>query len=261
MAALKSYFSEMTRHCAAKRFWLTPLGYVDDEPIWLIRTRLNRSHNDPKILIVSGFHGEEIGGPYAVLKWLKDCNSTILKDIDVSLIPIVNTWGFAKGSRYGSTGGPNNCGFCHFDVELDEIKPEGIVLRDNIDILRLMAKDGYLSLHEDANEKRCYVYRYEECEEPSPIVVEMRDLLSKHFHSIAREGVEVDTGLRGKKAQVVEGIVHNHCDGSFDDWMMHLGVPRVIVTETPAKCQLKRRINAGKEAIDKFIEVILKETA
>jgi hypothetical protein len=261
MAAIAKYFEDMVKSCSDKRFWLSPMGYVDGYPLWLIRTRLNRSHTDPKILVLAGFHGEEIGGPYAILRWLKECDLKVLKDIDVSLIPIVNPGGFAKGTRYGGTGGPNNCGFCHQEVEGNELKPEGIILRDNIDILRSMAKDGYLSLHEDIDERRCYVYRYEEVDEPSHIVVEMKKLLCKHFKTIKKEGVEVDTGLRGKKAQVIEGIVHNHCDGSFDDWLMHLGVPRVIVTETPGKAQIKRRVIAGVEAINRFIQIVLEETA
>lgn len=259
MAAIGKFQQEIFRIVAEKRFWLTNLGYIDEYPIWLLRTRLNRSHNDPKVLVVSGFHGEEVAGPYAILQWLKDCDTKALRDYDISFIPIVNPQGFAKGTRYNSQGEVSNCGFCHHETEGNEKSQEGVILSNNIDLLKPMAKDGYLSLHEDAREKRYYLYSFEEGSEPSEFTLAMKAVLSQYFKAcVDGDEVEVDS-RRHKKVKVIDGIVHNYCDGSFDDWMFHLGVPRVIITETPGKYQLKRRIEAGRAAMDRFVELVLGE--
>jgi len=259
MAAIRKFHQDMFQVVAQKKFWLTNLGYSDSYPMWLLRTRLNRSHNDPKILVIGGFHGEEVAGPYAILQWLKDCDPKALKDYDISFIPIVNPGAFAKGTRYSSQGEISNCGFCHHEVEGDEKSAEGIVLSNNIDLLKPMAKDGYLSLHEDASEKKYYIYSFDEKSEPNDFTLEMKKVLGQYFKAcVDGDEVEVDS-RRHKRIKVTNGIVHNHCDGSFDDWMFHLGVKHVIVTETPGLYQLKRRVEAGTAAIDKFVELILKE--
>jgi len=260
LAAIKKYQQEMFQVVAQKRFWLTNLGYSDVHPIWLLRTRLNRSHDDPKILVVSGFHGEEPAGPYAVLKWLQNCDPKALKDYDISFIPIVNPGAFAKGTRYSAPDEISNCGFCHPEVDGDEKSVEGVVLANSIDLLKPIAKDGYLSLHEDKDERKFYLYSFEEgTKEPGHVPMEIKKTLGQHFKAfVDGDEVEVDC-RRHKKVKVVNGMVHNFCDGSFDDWMFHLGVPYVIVTETPGRYKLSRRVDAGVAVIDRFITLILED--
>jgi hypothetical protein len=84
----------------------------------------------------------------------------------------------------------------------------------------------------------------------------MRDTLGRFFKTrLDGEIVEVDALGRGPVCR--DGIVYRHCDGSLEDWMFHLGVPRVIVTETPGTYALERRIKGHVAAINTFIDMVM----
>jgi hypothetical protein len=234
-----------------KSLWLKVLGEINNHQIWLLRTRETNEHTDANILIASGFHGEEKAGPLGVLKWLEDCDTEIFKKVDLTFLPVVNPIGFNRGIRYNTWGEKNNCGFCH---KIDKPSKEGKILLKNIKDLTRFAKDGFLSLHEDVTEKNFYVYSYEDVNEPSRMAYELRDLEAKFFKPI-KDGVKVNEET-DPDAYAKDGIVHKLCDGSFEDSLMHKGI-RAMVTETPGKCRISRRIEATKAIIDKFIELSL----
>jgi hypothetical protein len=248
----------MLEVAAKKGFWLKVLGQVAGPDrkyeIWLLRTRDTYSydHKDPRCLIVGGTHGEEIAGPWAILKWLQTCDDKWLRQVDVSFIPIVNPYGFARKKRYGYSDIPTNQGFCHTD---DKLSPEAQILYDNIELLRPLAHDGFLSLHEDVTVKEYYLYTFEQGQEPGKFTKAMKKELSKHFlkpyDGVAYSGPNTTEGPRCE-----DGLVYKFCDGSFEDLLFHKGVPKVAVTETPGKYRLDRRVKAGQGIIQRFVEVI-----
>jgi len=253
MAPIKDFYNRMTKIASEKRFWLLPLGQVEELPIWLVRTRFNSDHKDPKMLVVSGFHGEERAGPYGVLKWMGTDNYNILKRVDLSFIPVVNPVGFKNETRYSIAGEPNNCGFCHPESK-EKLSREGQILYKNIDLLRPCAENGFLSLHEDIGVKEFYLYTFEKTKEPGTFTEGLKEVLAQYFHKpLDGVSVEADAGEKGTKVQ--DGLVYRHCDGSFEDWMFHLGVPRSAVTETPGKRRWEKRVDAGVAVINKFIEL------
>ncbi|OGM09190.1 hypothetical protein A2Z67_04590 [Candidatus Woesebacteria bacterium RBG_13_36_22] len=258
MAAIRKFMQDIFSISAQKRFFLCALGEVDGRQIWLVRSRSNAEHSDPKMLVVAGFHGEEKAGPYAILKWMKNCDQQTLRKVDLSFIPIVNPIGFAKNMRYAIPGEKTNCGFCH--PERGEVASrEGKILITNIDLLKPLAEDGFLSLHEDIRENAFYLYTFEKSKKPGAFTTGIREELGKHFRK-ALDGVHVEIDASDGSATgpiVKDGVVFRHCDGSFEDWMFHLGVPRAVVTETPGLYRLKRRIDAGASVIDKFIALNL----
>jgi len=256
MAAIRKYTKQLFKVAAEKRFWLCILGEVDGEQIWLVRTRPNTNHKDPKFLVAAGFHGEEKAGPFAALKWLKSCDVKLLKKYDISFIPIVNPIGFRKNTRYNTYGERTNCGFCHPESK-DVPSREGRILINNIDLLRPLANDGFLSMHEDVTTNQYYLYSFEDAEQPSDFTFKMRDELGQHFPRMLFGPVDTDASEKGAGPKVEEGIVFNLCDGSFEDWLFHLGVPRCVVTETPGKYDLRRRVRANVSAINKFIKLNL----
>jgi hypothetical protein len=102
------------------------------------------------------------------------------------------------------------------------------------------------------------LYTFEKAKEPGKFTFGMKEVLGQHFNKCV-DGIKVDTDCanRGAGPMVKDGIIYRLCDSSFEDWMFHLGVPRVVVTETPGMYRLKRRVDAGSDAIDKFIELNL----
>lgn len=259
MAAIRTYYEELFDIAAKNGFWLRILGAVSGHKIWLIRTRdyyvPDYEHTDPRLLIVAGFHGEEVAGPLAILKWLKTHDENVWKKIDLSFIPIVNPYGFAKGTRYGESGKKTNAGFCHTKELEGEPSPEGQILIDSISIIRPLAQDGFLSLHEDKSERGYYLYTFEHGPEPGKFTQGLKREIGKHFHRPV-DGIRVFTDAQKEYGPMVkDGLIYRLCDGTFEDWLFHLGVPRCAVTETPGKYRLARRVEAGVAIIDKFIQL------
>ncbi len=256
---IRPYEERLFKVAAEKRLWLLPLGQIEDETMWLVRSRGSADHPDPKMLIVAGFHGEEKAGPYAILDWLENNDSAIFKRVDISFIPIVNPIGFKKNIRY-SDGQKSNGGFGE-----REKKPsrEGEILIRNIEILFPLAKDGFLSLHEDKDETHYYVYTFEKGRKrPTKFTLKMRDNVGQFFTTTPFTGMSEIDGSE-IQAQVKNGICFNYVDGSFESWLYLMGVPRCVVTETPqnggkihrGQFSIKNRVNAGISSIDKFIEL------
>ncbi len=260
MAAIHKFNRMLFKVAADKGFWLRPLGELDGYEMWLVRTReiYSFDHQDPRVLIVSGFHGEEVAGPWAILKWITDCDKKWLEKIDLSFIPIVNSYGFARRKRYGSQGIKTNSGFFHNEQTNESPSPEGQVLINHIDFLRPLAQDGFLSLHEDVTTKAYYVYTFEHGTKPGKFTYSLRRELGKYFPK-RLDGVAVYADANNGNPLVKNGLVYKLCDGSFEDWLFHLGVPKVAVTETPGKYKLQRRVIAGVGVIQKFLELIEKK--
>jgi len=257
MAAIRKYTQELMRIADERSFWLKPLGYLDGYVMWLVRTRnvYAFEHMDPKVLIVAGFHGEEQAGPLAILKWMKEAPDSYLSKYDISFIPVVNSYGFARKKRYGLSDMPTNVGFGLNKGDAVP-SPEGEILVQHMEILRPLSQNGCLSLHEDVTSKEYYLYSYEHGPRPSLFAYRLRNELKKYFPK-AYDGIAyVDTSDPGNGPKCNKGIVYNYFDGSFEDWMLQLGVPRCAATETPGLYQLKRRVEANVAIIYKFLEVI-----
>ena len=248
---IKAYTRGLLRVANHRAFWLRVLGEVNNQQIWLIRTRESHIHKDPKVLIVAGFHGEEKAGPLGILKWLENSDRGIFKKIDLSFIPVVNPTGFNRGVRKNSWGEKTNCGFVH---KTDKLSKEGRILNRNIKFLTELAKDGFLSLHEDEGEKNFYVYSYEDVDKPSEAAYALRNVEAKYFKKL-QNGIKVNEE-GDPEAAVEDGIIHKLCDGSLEDYFMHKGI-RAFVTETPGKCRISRRIEATMAIINKFIDLSL----
>ena len=58
---------------------------------------------------------------------------------------------------------------------------------------------------------------------------------------------------------VKDAMVHNFCDGSYEDFRMHQGSRHSLATETPGKLQISKRVGANIAIIDTFIELTLRE--
>lgn len=204
---------------------------------------------------MAGFHGEEQSGSLALLKWLEDFDPHLYGHINLSFIPIVNPTGFQLRTRYGESKQKTNCGFCHPENG-DQPSQEGVILIKHFQMLKMSAKDGFLSLHEDIDANHFYLYSFERTKEPGPFTIAMRDEEAKFFEPLTDAFVTTDAS-GDKEVHVQDGIVYRLCDGSFEDWLFHEGVNRAIVTETPGKLKLDKRIQANLALIERFIHISL----
>ena len=257
MAAINKFTKELMKIAAQRNFWMKPLGYVDGYVMWLIRTRnvYAFEHTDPKVLIVAGFHGEEQAGPLAILRWMKEAPNSYLERFDISFIPIVNSYGFARKKRYGLSDMKTNAGFGPNGKTIPP-SPEGEVLIQHIDLLRPLAQHGFISLHEDITVKEYYMYAFEHGPNPSKFTKGMKKELKKHFPKAYNGVAFIDAQAVEKGPTCKDGVVYNFFDGSFEDWIFQMGCPRCIVTETPGLYVLKRRVDANVAIIYKFLDLV-----
>jgi hypothetical protein len=135
-----------------------------------------------------------------------------------------------------------------------------------MDLLLPLAKNGYLSLHEDVKVKEYYIYTFER--KPGTITRAMLKALGNHFPKAltgqTTDGLTPEEVIKYNEIEVpvTDGWVNHKRlhDGSLEDFMFHANVPRVVVTETPGTYILKRRVAAGVEVINTYVDFGLKAT-
>jgi len=118
-----------------------------DYPIYSIHQKNETSSR--RILIITGIHGNEIAGPLAIPRLLRDMTeepTDLYKKWDLKIITIANPVGFAHQSRYTYSGRDVNRDFKRFKTE------EALVLRS---VLLEYKPDLLLSLHEGP-QKGCF---------------------------------------------------------------------------------------------------------
>ncbi len=74
------------------------LGSIGDEPLLLLRPGTG-APGTPRLLVASGFHGEEPAGPWGVLEFLDSAPQGLLSRVQLLVLPLVNVTGFRAGTR------------------------------------------------------------------------------------------------------------------------------------------------------------------
>ena len=200
----------------------------------LLLVRHKNPIKGPNILIAAGFHGDEPAPTWAILEFIE--KEQIAK-VNISFLPLVNTTGFLKRTHLNDLGENPNRGFCHSGHP----SREGVTLFENISLIKELAKDGFLSLHEDSDMEEFYLYSYEN----SGLTSAIYDTCRRFFKPYTKGVIE--------GANINNGIAKSHHDGSFEDFLSHEGV-RAICTETPGRSRLDIRIKANIEIIKTFCQ-------
>lgn len=243
MGPFEEYWKRLVRVCIDRQLTLVPLGKTGRQVIWMVRNDVPRNKH---LLIVAGTHGEEVAGPWGVLKFLEEARDDILFKASLCILPVVSPVVFGK--RRQRTTKPN-CGFVR-EVG-DCLSIEGEVLMKHLPMLIRASSDGLLNLHETIDEESFYLYLMGENFGVA------RDLLhiGGQFFDIIEEGTPMREP-KSPKSMAWGGIVHNVRDGSLDDRLWLEGCPICITSETPGKKNIILRIEANKALIEGFIEVL-----
>jgi len=189
-----------------------------------------------KVLIIAGLHGDEPGGPLGILKFLNQSNARELLDrLSVSFIPIVNYYGFENNKRKNEENKDVNRNFFSENTS----KQTKIILKNSKLIVNL-AKDGFLTLHEDDSKKGFFVYTYGN--------------KKQLFDSI------LDTGRKffniQKDNKIEDGQIKETNDQSFEDFLANKNILG-ICTETPPSEKLQKRVEANRQIINTFLRFFL----
>lgn len=222
------------------------LGKADKLPILLL-TRQNQIK--PNILVSAGFHGEEPGGCFGVLHFLKNTTDDYLDAVNISILPIVNPTGIKKHLRRNELDEQVNAGFVHKKELNESLSRNGKILLKHSKILLPLAKDGFISLHEDNESDGAYVYIFEKSKQPGPFSLCLRNALASVF-KMKEDTNNPDIG------KIRNGIVFKKCDGTYEDFLFHKGSKFTACIETPSKYPMKDRAEAHKRVIESFVKFV-----
>ena len=236
-----------------RKFKKKILGYIDDWPIYIVAPDIDISK--PSILFAAGFHGPEIAGSWGIINFLENAPKNIFKSVNISFIPLVNPTGMELGSRNNKWEENPNRGFCHKTRNRNDVSQEGAILQENINLIINLAKDCFISLHEDPEFEHFYLYTYERDDAPGEWSLLLKNTLSTIFEPIPKKMEKTDFD------HMVNSTVFKCCDGSFEDHLFHLGIPLTATTETPGLLDLKKRIQANSTVIAAVIKYIAKRSA
>jgi len=248
---IKEFIRALYEIASKKGLVIVKLAQIKKYPILILTpSKINKG---PNLLIAAGFHGEECGGPWGILHFLQTCSNSILEKANVSFLPLVNPTGFAKGKRENYLGEVPNTDYIH-TIKKIERSQEDLFLLKNIKLLKKLAKQGFLSLHEDQEHSKFYLFSFENSEVPSSFSKRLVTTGSKFFRvQNGKIKYHYSDGTIDESS-VDKGIVFKKHDGTFEDLLFHEGVPRAICTETPAFDNIDKRIKANSEIIKSFVK-------
>lgn len=241
-------FIKIRKLAQSRGFKELPLGKIDEYPLLFLTRQISPSL--PKILVSAGFHGEEPGGVFGVLKFLEESPDNVLNLVNLSILPTVNPTGIAKSKRRNDDEESTNGGFVHKGPVGGEVLSEnGKILKTHAKIIEPLAKDGFVSLHEDISLKDVfYLYSFEHSDKPGKFSYAIRNALATVFKQF-EDGEHEDYG------KLVDGIVFRKHDGTYEDYLFHQGI-QTACTETPGKSPMKLRAEANKRIIETLIKFV-----
>ncbi len=100
--------------------------------------------------------------------------------------------------------------------------------------------------------RQYYLYTFEQADSPGPFTEALRSEENRFFDPCPDGIVE---GTR-----VSNGVAFCHCDGSFEDFLFHSGVPRTACTETPGLLELDKRVEVNMHVLFAFVNYGLNAT-
>jgi hypothetical protein len=232
------YLSRMRAHRTLAE--LTEYGTVreSERDYPLIRLRTSGSR---RLLITSGFHGEEPAGPLTLLEHLPQIvDYARERDVGLSIYPCINPSGFEDGTRYNRSGEKPNNDFLRYEVARGQWKGE---LTHGEAFLRWTVFDGgpketravraalaeeaephaALDIHQDRYIQGAWTYAYAFGDKGAYAPLLDR---SEALCQVIRSG-RVDDLNRSDEF----GLVEYH-DGSVTDWFWRRGVPFAAALET-----------------------------
>jgi predicted deacylase len=240
----KAFLKKIQQVAGKKGFKTRSLGDVGDSELMVIEPA--KKNKGKHILLVSGTHGDEVAGPFGLLRYLERVSDETLKMVNLSFIPLLNPTGFRKFTRDNQWGEKTNR---NYDND-EKISREGKILKGNLSLLKEIAADGMITVHEDPKAKVCFIYMYhgKNAEELGEILLDVDRMFFKQRPSMPNE--------KGKKLK--KGIIWDRHEGSFEDWLDKNGIPSIATTETPGSVDFEDRVQANTLLLNSFVDFYIK---
>jgi hypothetical protein len=217
---------------------------------WLHRTAL-LGPVAPSLYLSSGIHGDEISGPMALLKMLREPH--FFADFNVTIFPILNPDGLARNVRGNADG---------IDLNRDYRNPKSQEIASHIEALKTLGRfDAAMMLHEDFEGIGAYLYELNDALEPT-LGNKIISAMGQHVPIDLRpeiEEVPAHGGIISRKDLLA---IHGNIEDR-PDWpeAIYLSVNHTKVsytTETPKPFPLEHRIEAQISAVKTLMAALSK---
>jgi len=194
----------------------------------------------PSLYISAGIHGDEISGPMAILKMLRD--REFFADFNVTIFPILNPDGLAQNLRVNAAG---------IDLNRDYRNSKSQEIASHIEALKTLGKyDAAMMLHEDFEGIGAYLY---ELNDDTSLGLKIISAMGQHIPIDLRpiiEDVPAAGGIISRKDLL---RIHGNIE-ERPDWpeAIYLSVNHTKIsytTETPKPFPLENRIEAQIAAV------------
>lgn len=216
---------------------------------WLYRAA-QTSSEAPRIYLSSGIHGDEIGGPIALLEMLRQPD--FFTRHETTIFPILNPDGLARGTRGNADG---------IDLNRDYREPKSTEIAGHVAALQTLGRfDAAMFLHEDFEGIGAYLYELNEVMSPTPGGAIMA-AMGRHVPIDLRPEIEEVTAAGGiiQRRDIVlkQGPIEER-----RDWpeAIYLSVHHTNVSytlETPMPFPLEQRVKAQIAAVTTLMEALL----
>lgn len=241
---LAAFRYELLELAQAGGWIVEEIGPVFGESLPLLR-RADAAADLPRVLIASGFHGEESAGPWGMLEFLRTLPAECHTQVTLTLLPLVNPTGFSAGKRFNRLGENPNRGWGRGKGD-DQPSAEGRLLLAHGERLRALGRDGVLACHEDVAAHHTYAYTFEpERSVPGQLTAALLNEAQRHF-ALYPDGLVDGCPIQG-------GCVFNHYDGSFEAWLSDSGVACAACIETPGQQDFGQRVIAQAGLMQAFV--------
>jgi len=206
----------------------------------------NREY-DKTVVFSAGIHGDELAGPYAIVKFLIDYKE-IDPSIRIVLFPVVNPHGFDNNIRTNSFRQDINRRFCD---KLLSNEAKCIY-----DVLKTVKPDLFVSLHEWSGDDAFYMYASD---------VIKKDIISG-MPQVAKDcGFKLFNKRKVNGEEAIDGIIWHPQEGykeersacTLENKMYTDGI-HYICTETPRKAKLTQRVKCQVGLMNFVIEKLCK---
>lgn len=219
---------------------------LSKDGVAVVKIKSKSIDNKIDLAIAGGVHGEEIAGSMAIIENLHEIlREAEEKNIKILVYPIVNFFGLERRERFNADGISCNSFWIHEDGIM---AIESQLVKDNISQYRV---NYFISLHEDGEieEQKFYLYNFGDIE------------VAKRLVEVASTEIPAfETGFHGTAGEdkIMNGMIYDEHDGTFEDFMYHQGAKASICTETPLKMDLQKRIAINNKWIKEIIKIAAK---
>lgn len=196
----------------------------------------------PIVYISTGMHGDEPGGPEALLSLLE--NGLLDRQLSFYICPMLNPTGFAKGTRENASGNDMNRDYFH------QLNPE---VRDHVKWLENRNPDLFISLHEDWESGGFYFYEINTCGD----IPERYEFMAEKIAEVMV--LEAEQVIDDHEVRRRGWIYHEAEADVMDHWPEAIYMAKKDCTlsftfESPSALAMRHRVAAQSAAVNSLLD-------